>query len=65
MIPGVSKRSYWLYLVPGLALLAVIIVIPLGWNIYLSFTDYRGIKPPEWTGLDNWVKLFLLSTVDH
>lgn len=58
LIPGATKKSYWLYLIPGLALLAVIIVIPLGWNIYLSFTDYRGIKPPEWTGLDNWVKLF-------
>lgn len=58
LIPGASRKSYWLYLIPGLALLAVIIVIPLGWNVYLSFTDYRGIKPPEWTGLDNWVKLF-------
>jgi raffinose/stachyose/melibiose transport system permease protein len=25
--------------------------------VYLSFTKYRGIKPPEWTGLDNWAKL--------
>nr|WP_167132125.1 sugar ABC transporter permease [Microbacterium chengjingii] len=58
MIPGATSRTYWFYLIPGLALLAVIIVVPLFWNIYLSFTDYRGIKPPEWTGLDNWIKLF-------
>lgn len=58
IIPGATSRTYWYYLIPGLALLTVIIVIPLFWNIYLSFTDYRGIKPPEWVGLANWVKLF-------
>ena len=56
-IPGSSRNAYWLYLVPGLALLAVIIVIPLVWNVYLTFTDYRGIRPPEWIGLDNWIEL--------
>jgi raffinose/stachyose/melibiose transport system permease protein len=57
LIPGSSRNAYWLYLVPGLALLAVIIVIPLIWNIYLTFTDYRGIRPPEWIGLENWIEL--------
>lgn len=56
-IPGSSRNAYWLYLVPGLALLAVIIVVPLVWNVYLTFTDYRGIRPPEWIGLDNWIEL--------
>jgi raffinose/stachyose/melibiose transport system permease protein len=56
-IPGSSRNAYWLYLVPGLALLAVIIVIPLVWNVYLTFTDYRGIRPPEWIGFDNWIEL--------
>ncbi len=32
---------------------AVIVVIPLVWNVYLTFTEYRGIRPPEWIGLDN------------
>ncbi|WP_082589944.1 carbohydrate ABC transporter permease [Agromyces sp. Soil535] len=58
LIPGSSRNAYWLYLVPGLALLAVIIVVPLIWNIYLTFTDYRGIRPPEWIGLENWIELF-------
>ena len=57
LIPGSSRNAFWLYLVPGLVLLTIIILIPLVWNIYLTFTDYRGIKPPEWTGLDNWIKL--------
>jgi raffinose/stachyose/melibiose transport system permease protein len=57
LIPGSSRNAYWLYLVPGLALLTIIIIVPLLWNVYLTFTDYRGIRPPEWIGLDNWVEL--------
>ena len=57
LLPGARSRGFWLYLVPGLALFVVVILVPFVWNIYLSFTKYRGIKPPEWTGLDNWAKL--------
>ncbi|GAA3652677.1 sugar ABC transporter permease [Microbacterium marinilacus] len=57
-MPFLSGGSYWWYLVPGLALLTIIILVPLVWNVYLSFTDYRGIIAPRWTGLDNWTRLF-------
>lgn len=53
-----GSRAYWLYLIPGGVLLTGVILLPLGWNIYLSFTEYRGILPPIWIGLDNWVQLF-------
>ncbi|TQL47178.1 carbohydrate ABC transporter membrane protein 1 (CUT1 family) [Homoserinimonas aerilata] len=62
LVPGSDSRAFWPYLIPGLALLTVIIIVPLLWNIYLTFTDYRGIRPPEWTGLDNWEKLFSDAT---
>lgn len=52
-----GSGGYWLYLLPGLVLVTVIIVIPLLWNVYLSFTQWRGIKPPEFIGLDNWAEL--------
>jgi raffinose/stachyose/melibiose transport system permease protein len=39
-----------------------IIVIPAVWNIYLSFTNYRGIKPPTWAGLSNWARLLKDTT---
>lgn len=55
---GSSRAAYWLYLIPGLALLIIVAIIPLIWNVYLTFTKYRGIKPPVWIGLDNWVTLF-------
>jgi raffinose/stachyose/melibiose transport system permease protein len=53
-----GTAGYWLYLIPGLVLLTVVVLIPLGWNIYLSFTEWRGIKPPEFIGLENWIELF-------
>ena len=55
---GLRAGSWWLYLVPGLVLVTIIIVVPLVWNTYLSFTSYRGIRPPEFIGLENWVELF-------
>ena len=58
LIPGLRRHTYWIYLVPGLTLLTLIVVVPLVWNVYLTFTSYRGIRPPEFIGLDNWVELF-------
>jgi raffinose/stachyose/melibiose transport system permease protein len=54
---GARRITWWLYLVPGLALLTVIVIVPLFWNVYLSFTEYRGIRPPEFIGLENWIDL--------
>jgi raffinose/stachyose/melibiose transport system permease protein len=57
LLPGTRSRGFWIYLIPGLVLFTVVILVPFVWNVYLSFTKYRGIKPPEWIGLDNWQKL--------
>lgn len=61
-IPGSPSNRFWLYLIPGFIMLLWIIVIPAIWNLYLSFTTYRGIKPPVWTGLKNWQKLMTDAT---
>jgi len=52
-----ERAGYWFYLAPGFVLLTAIVIIPLCWNIYLSFTSYRGIRPPIWIGLGNWQRL--------
>src|SRR5690625_3901669 len=62
LIPKTRSGTYWPYLIPGLAAVLIIIVVPLVWNIYLTFTSYRGIKPPEWIGRANWEKLFADET---
>lgn len=61
-IPGSPSNRFWLYLIPGFIMLLWIIVIPAIWNLDLSFTTYRGIKPPVWAGLKNWQKLMTDAT---
>lgn len=41
-IPGNPSNRFWLYLLPGFLMLLWIIIVPAVWNIYLSFTNYRG-----------------------
>ncbi|MCW4385208.1 sugar ABC transporter permease [Salinibacterium sp. SYSU T00001] len=52
-----GRAVYWLYLVPGLVLLTLIVLVPLVWNVLLTFTEWRGIRPPEFIGLENWIEL--------
>ncbi|OZG49235.1 carbohydrate ABC transporter permease [Bombiscardovia coagulans] len=61
-IPGSPSSRFWPYLIPGFLMLLWIIIIPAVWNIYLSFTSYRGIKPPRWVGLENWERLMKDAT---
>ncbi|MET2010607.1 sugar ABC transporter permease [Microbacterium chocolatum] len=53
-----GTAGYWLYLLPGTILLLLIIVIPLVWNVYLTFTRWRGVGTPEFIGLENWTRIF-------
>jgi raffinose/stachyose/melibiose transport system permease protein len=57
LLPASGGRGFWWYLLPGFVLLTGVVLIPLVWNVYLSFTRYRGIRPPRWIGLENWARL--------
>lgn len=46
-----------LFLTPWFLGLALITVGPVLASLYLSFTDYGLLAAPEWTGLDNYVKM--------
>jgi raffinose/stachyose/melibiose transport system permease protein len=59
---GRGGWGYWLYLVPGFVLFTLIVLVPLIANVYLSFTRWRGVRPPVFIGLDNWVELMHDST---
>ena len=61
-LPGSRSAKFVPYLVPGLLGLLIIVVIPFAWNIYLSFTRWRGVGPVKWVGLKNWQRLFSDST---
>ena len=58
LVPHSSSRGYWLYLIPGLVLVTIIVLVPLVWNVFLSFTSWRGILPPVFIGFQNWIALF-------
>lgn len=35
----------------------LVVIVPLGFALYLAFTDYHGFRAPELTGLENWRRL--------
>lgn len=51
------KATPWLFLLPALVLLAVFVFYPIGAVVYYSFTEYDIVRPPVWTGIDNFVAL--------
>ena len=42
---------------PAVLVAAVFLVIPVIVSAYWSFTDFNGVKPPIWVGLDNYATL--------
>jgi len=55
---GNNKAGYWLYLIPGFVLLAVVILYPVIRNFRLSFYHWRGGRAEEhFAGFDNWIAL--------
>ncbi|WP_309072477.1 sugar ABC transporter permease [Arthrobacter sp.] len=53
-----EERVSYLFLAPWLVGLVVITIGPMAASLYLSFTDYNLLQPPEWTGLDNYLRMF-------
>ncbi|MFD0900831.1 carbohydrate ABC transporter permease [Actinomadura sediminis] len=47
-----------LYASPAVLFVAVLLYLPFLWTVYLSFTAYDGLASPEFTGVDNYRRLF-------
>jgi len=57
-----SIRKNWdkyLMILPFGILFLIFTVIPVVSSIVLSFTDFNLVQAPVWTGLDNYVRMFL------
>lgn len=52
-------RAGYAFLSPWLIGVAFLVILPLAWSLYLSFTDYNLLSAPEWVGLKNYRDLFL------
>jgi len=55
---GRDNKAGYLFLLPWLIGLVVIVAGPMFASLYLSFTDYSLIQAPEWVGLENYIRMF-------
>ena len=49
-------RAY-LYLLPGMAVLAVFLLVPAGQALWISLYDWNGLGPATWAGLGNYADI--------
>ena len=54
---GETKAAY-VFLLPWLVGLALLVIGPMIASLYLSFTDYNFLQPPKFIGLANYVQMF-------
>jgi multiple sugar transport system permease protein len=54
---GRDNKAGYLFLLPWLIGLVLIIGGPMLASLYLSFTNYSLIQGPEWVGLDNYIRM--------
>ncbi|WP_214627397.1 carbohydrate ABC transporter permease [Paenibacillus agaridevorans] len=63
---GVGNKSIWssdntagyLFIFPWLFGFLVFSIIPIGASLFLAFTRYDILSPPEWVGMDNFKAMF-------
>lgn len=52
------ERAGWLFVAPNLGAVAVFLLFPLGFSLYLSFHEWDLFSPPRFVGLANYRRLF-------
>ena len=52
-----DERAAYLFLAPWLLGMVAVTLGPVLASLYLSFTDYSLLAPPEWTGLENYRRM--------
>jgi raffinose/stachyose/melibiose transport system permease protein len=52
--PTRSRRTLAWLVLPGLAVLVFSLIVPLGFSVYFSFTDWAGLGDYEHVGFDNY-----------
>jgi multiple sugar transport system permease protein len=55
----IDRRQALVYPAPAVIILFLIVVIPIGYNLYLAFTKWTiGLGHPRFIGFDNFIELF-------
>ena len=67
-----SGRRPWLgllYLAPGIILYAIVVIVPVGQGVWLSFFNWNGVTAATWAGLSNYTGFLsdpaLRAAVEH
>ena len=60
---GRRRLTVLAFMAPALVGFLVLFAYPLVATLYFSFTRYDLINPPEWVGLDNYVRMFTTEPV--
>lgn len=55
---GNRSLSFWLFLTPVLVGLGLVVIVPLIYGIYYSFTDWNGLTANQFVGFEHYIKLF-------
>lgn len=53
------SRTSYAFIAPFTILFTVFAVVPVLLSIALSFTYFNTLQPPQWVGIDNYIRLFL------
>ena len=54
-----NKEALWFFLMAGPALIGFVCLVlgPMLYSLYLSFTKYNVVDPPTWIGAENYLYL--------
>jgi multiple sugar transport system permease protein len=58
-----KTRAKYFFLLPGVIWVLAFTIFPLLYSLYLSFTNARLGRSPQWVGLDNYARIFTDSAV--
>jgi ABC-type sugar transport system permease subunit len=51
------------FLLPSLAIFFLYRILPLGWNVILSFESWSPLKPAAWVGFEHYVEMWSYDDV--
>lgn len=60
----VARQSWWrrvepyAYMLPAVLFVAIFLLYPAAYTLYVSFTDWDGLTTPEFIGLENYLQMF-------
>src|SRR3990172_8291269 len=48
------RKGFWIFLLPGIIGLLLVIILPFLVTVAASFTKWNGVNPPTWIALANY-----------